>query len=67
MLEGITVTAAAFNLMEATIEKIKELLMEGSFLAATLFLLALTYVITLAYMIVPLALAGALVYWLIYC
>lgn len=47
--------------------KIKDVLMEGSFLAATLFLLALTYVITLAYMIVPLALAGALVYWLIYC
>lgn len=47
--------------------KIQDLLMEGGFLAATLVLLALTYVITLAYMIVPLALAGALIYWLIYC
>lgn len=47
--------------------KIQDLLMEGSFLIATLVLIAISYLITIAYMLAPVLLVGALAYWLIMC
>jgi hypothetical protein len=47
--------------------KIQELFMTGSFLIATLVLIAISYLITIAYMLAPVLLVGAIAYWLIMC